>query len=109
MSEPKKPQDHKKKAPVVVGEAVFTFEHDGETYVLPKVTEKAAGAVPSWIMEDALLDPDDQAAQARLFVATLRAVEGVADDSAEVLRTMPFAEKIELGRRWMGESRGSSD
>lgn len=40
MAEPRKPQDHKKKAEKKEApEARFSFEHDGETYTFEKETE----------------------------------------------------------------------
>ena len=98
---PATPQDHKQKDEGV------SFTVAGKRYRLPKVNEKAATSIPGSITMDAVMEPDNDAAQLRLAFATLTACEPSPEVMA-AFRSLPTKEMIELVGRWLGESSGSS-
>lgn len=98
----KTPQDRKAK------NEGFTFTVKGKKYQLPKITEAIALSVPAGVTEDAIVEPDNEAAQARLALCTLRAAK--PDPAAyAALRSMTTEEMITVVGEWMGEASGSSE
>lgn len=101
MSE-KQPTDHATK------DGSYKFTVAGKSYRLPRVDEKAALAIPGDVSFQAVMNPDDEAAQLRLAFATLIACKP-SDAAMSALRSLSTGEMLEHVNAWMGESRGSSD
>ena len=95
MAAPKKPQDRKPKATDAPTE--FTFDHDGETYILPPV-ESVAALVPGRTMRDAVMDGEE--GQLRLAFFMLELLED-ADEAVEALYSKLAPEMLELVQSWM--------
>lgn len=93
MAAPKKPQDHKPKSPV------FEFEHAGKTYRLP-TADKYAGKVPGSVTADAIMYPEDNAAQLRLALHMLASVEG-HDSTVELIRSLSSDRMFGIVGDWM--------
>lgn len=94
----------------------FTFEatvrgEDGElitkTFVLPQVTEDAAMAIPGEYSYEAVMNPDNDAYQLRLGLATLEACDPGAEALA-ALKSLPTGQMLRVVGEWMGESSRSS-
>lgn len=101
---PAQPQDHKTKP-----DTAFAFKGaDGKTYRLPRVTEKAAQALPGGVMFDAVMDPDNDMAQMRLGLSMLTAA-GPTPAALAALKALPVDQMLQVVGDWMGESQGSSD
>lgn len=98
MAAPKKPQDHKPKA-TEKADPVFEFEADGKTYTLP-TADKFGGKVPGAVTADAIMYPDDNAAQLRLALHLLSAVEGY-DDTVAMVRSLPSERMFGIVGEWM--------
>ena len=80
MAEPRKPQDHKKKAEKA--DPVFSFEHNGETYTFDRATDEVL--TPGFVRRNRDADMADLAYQL---------IESVAGSEAlDVLDNMSFKE-----------------
>lgn len=99
----KAPQDHKTKK-----DEGFAFKVGTKTYRLPQMTEKAANAVPGEVTMDAILAPEDNTAQLRLALASLKAAN-VSPAAMAGLRSLPTGEMLEVVLSWLGEQEGSLD
>lgn len=84
----------------------FSFKHNGKTYKLPNPSESAM-SVPGWVVQDALMRPDDETAQMALSLHMLN-VSKASDAAKAALREMPAGEMLEVIDGWMGESGRSS-
>lgn len=95
------PQDHEpKKAP-------FKFKADGKMHTLPDPGE-ASSKVPGGVTQDAIMYPDDTAAQLRLAYFVLEGSKAKPEALA-ALRALPTDEMLEVMGAWMGGSSASSD
>lgn len=97
------PQDRKPKA-----DADFTFEVDGKTHHLPRITETVADSIPGGVTYAAVMEPENPMAQMRLVLATLEATKP-NEKAMAALKSLNTNEMLRTAQRWMGESRGSSD
>lgn len=86
----------------------FTFTVKGKKYHLPAITEAVAMSVPAGVAEDAIVEPDNDMAQARLGLCTLRAAKPDPEAYA-ALRAMTTQDMLEVVGAWMGGASGSSE
>jgi len=95
MAEPRKPQDHKKKAEKV--DPVFSFEHDGETYTFERATDEVL--TPGFVRKNRDTDMAD------LAYLLIESVAG--EDVLEVLDNMTFKEHGKVLKRYQDHILGT--
>lgn len=99
----KAPQDHKAKA-----DEAFAFTVGTKTYKLPALSENAADNIPGEITYDAVMEPDNDAAQLRLAFASLEAAKPT-EAAMKALKTLPTTQMLTVVGEWMGKAGGSSE
>ena len=84
------------------------FTIGSKTYTLPPVGDRAE-ELPASLTMDAVENPDDMQAQARIGFALLRLVAD--NDTLDALRSLSTADMMKIVGEWMaeGESEGSSE
>lgn len=101
------PQDHlpKKTRTLADGAGLtpFQFEHDGTIYELPVADGEAAGQLAGQMVRDAVMNPDDEAAQLRLAIATVEASVN-NPTTLKALYSKPWGEVGAILSRWMQAS-----
>ena len=110
MAAPRKPQDRLTKAAAEPTE--FTFEHNGETFVLP-AAQTIADRVTGRMMRDAVMEGEE--GQLRLSFFMLEQLDD-SEEAIDALYEKPGHEMLKLVEAWMqfkpkdgvnvGESRG---
>lgn len=93
MPAPKKPQDHKGKAEKPSG---FTFEHNGETFLIPPPSN-ALAALPGKVYRDAVME--GPAGETRLSFTALELVVTHLP-TLDALYAKPAPEMIEIVQAW---------
>jgi len=86
----------------------YRFNIGTKTYVLPPVGDRAE-ELPAAMTMDAVENPEDMQAQARIGFALLRLV--AEPETLAALRALSTAEMMKIVGEWMseGESEGSSE
>lgn len=86
----------------------YRFTIGTQTYVLPPVGDRAE-ELPASLTMDAVENPEDMQAQARIGFALLRLI--APPDALAALRSLSTAEMMKIVGEWMseGESDGSSE
>lgn len=103
MTEAKKPEDHKPKA------RKFSFTSEGgKRFTLP-LASAGAEQIPGKVTRDAVMNPDDEAAQLRLGFAMLEAC-GASQDALDAVYEKPTPAMLELLGAWMhhGDGEGAT-
>lgn len=103
MSDIKQPEDHKPKP------KKFTFTgDDGKKHTLPFASEGAEN-IPGKLTRDAIMDPDDDAAQLRLGFAMLEAC-GAPQEAIDAVYAKPTTGMLEVLGAWMehGDGQGAT-
>jgi hypothetical protein len=89
------PQDRKPKATAEPTE--FTFEHDGETFILPPA-QTIADRVTGRMMRDAVMEGEE--GQLRLSFFMLEQLED-SEEAINALYEKPGSEMLQLVEAWM--------
>lgn len=111
---PRQPQDHLPKARQLANQAgltPFQFEHEGTVYELPRLDPDEAHKATGKLVRDAVMNPESEAAQLRLTIATLELA--VTDPATlEALYAKPWSEVGAIVNAWLeaqGADPGKSD
>lgn len=77
---------------------------DGKTWTLPPLDPEAGNKVAGKIARDAIMAPDDGAAQARLGLATVEAALGADSPELAALYSLPLGAMMDVIQRWLAEA-----
>ena len=97
------PQDRLPKAKALATQAgltPFQFEHEGTVYELPRLDPDQAHQASGKLVRDALMNPEDTAAQLRLTIATLEAAV-TSPATLEALYAKPWEQVGEIVNAWL--------
>ncbi len=95
-----------KKTKAVEPTTVYTLVDGEKSYDLPPLNGNAAN-IPARYTKDAIMRPEDQAAQFALGCAMLDSID-IPDETRAAIENLPTNRFVEVIGEWMGESRGSS-
>lgn len=103
MTEAKKPEDHKPKA------KKFSFTNEnGKRFTLP-LASAGAEKIPGRVTRDAVMNPDDEAAQLRLGFAMLEE-SGASQEAVDAVYEKSTPAMLDLLGAWMqhGDGEGAT-